>query len=174
MPKKLAGPPDAGSPQLNPPGQPQFGASAPVPDRPLIDMTRRFFVEHPITEAAIRRAFASMAGRGFDAIYVAGATDMFPHRVAIAEQVLATQLPAIALQHEYAGAGVLLSYSPPIAANFARLAHYVHKILKGADPGEIPIEQSSVITLTVNLATARALGITLPPATLFFATEVIE
>ncbi len=71
-------------------------------------------------------------------------------------------------------AGQLMSYAPDFVEQNRRLATFVDRILRDANPGELPSEQSTEIKLVVNLKTARALGITLPPAILILATEFIE
>ena len=83
-------------------------------------------------------------------------------------------LPAIYEGRDFADVGGLLSYGPNVADNFRRAAWYVDKILKGAKPGDLPIEQPTRFELVVNLKTAQELGLTIPPAILACATEVIE
>ena len=130
--------------------------------------------EEPATEAKIRSAMASVADQDIHAVYVHGSQQHFPLREFIADLMLSARLPAISLQLEHARAGLLMSYAPDYAEHYRRLATYVDKILKGADPGELPIEQPTIIKLVLNLKTATALGITLPFRTLAFATEYIE
>jgi putative ABC transport system substrate-binding protein len=83
-------------------------------------------------------------------------------------------LPAIYEVRDFADAGGLLSYGPNVVGNFRRVAWYVDKILKGAQPGDLPIEQPTRFELVVNLKTAKALGLTIPPSILALADEVIE
>jgi putative ABC transport system substrate-binding protein len=95
-------------------------------------------------------------------------------RARIVEFAREKKLPAIYETREFAEAGGLMSYGPNIAEQFRRSAYYVDRILKGAKPGDLPIEQPTKIELVVNLGTARALGITIPQAILSRADQVIE
>ena len=95
-------------------------------------------------------------------------------RLRIVEFAREKNLPAIYETREFAEAGGLMSYGPNIAAQFRRSAYYVDRILKGAKPGELPIEQPTRIELVVNLGTARALGLTIPREILANADQVIE
>jgi putative ABC transport system substrate-binding protein len=83
-------------------------------------------------------------------------------------------LPAIYEVRDFADAGGLLSYGPNVVGNCRRAAGYVDKILKGAQPGDLPMEQPTRFELVVNLRTAKALGLTIPPSILALADEVIE
>jgi putative tryptophan/tyrosine transport system substrate-binding protein len=84
------------------------------------------------------------------------------------------RLPAIFPDHDFAEAGGLMTYGPNLAANFRRAAAFVDKIVKGARPAGLPVERPMTFELVVNLKTAEALGLTIPPALLFQATEVIR
>jgi putative tryptophan/tyrosine transport system substrate-binding protein len=84
------------------------------------------------------------------------------------------QLPSIAGSSDYAGAGFLMSYGGLIGEQFRRGANYVDKIFKGAKPADLPVEQPTRFYLTVNQRTAKILGLTLSPALLLRADEVIQ
>jgi len=92
----------------------------------------------------------------------------------IAELALALRLPTITMFPEYAKAGGLMAYGPDIFAMYRPMGDMVGKVVRGARPADLPIERPSRMSLVVNLATARQLGITLPPALLGRADEVIE
>ena len=84
------------------------------------------------------------------------------------------KLPSVYTFREYIEVGGLIAYTPDYHDLFRRAASYVDKILKGAKPGELPIEQPTKFHLLINLKTARTLGVTLPPWLLVRADEVIE
>ncbi len=96
------------------------------------------------------------------------------HRTAIAQLALKRRLPTISAATVFAEAGVLMSYGPDLAALCRRAAVFVDKILKGARPGDIPVEQPTRFELVVNLKTAKALGVTVPPALRLRADRVLE
>ena len=84
------------------------------------------------------------------------------------------RLPAMYFAREFVEAGGLLSYATSYPDLFQRAAIYVHKILKGASPAELPVEQAIAFELVINVRTARSLGLNIPAATLVLADEVIE
>jgi len=92
----------------------------------------------------------------------------------IAELAVSNRLPSISAFREYAEAGGLMSYGQNLADNFRRAASYVDKILKGAKPGDLPVEQSTKFELVVNRKTARALGLTIPAGIMVLADRLIE
>jgi putative ABC transport system substrate-binding protein len=96
------------------------------------------------------------------------------HRGRIVALAAKSGLPAIYPEREFAVAGGLLAYGPNVADNFRRAAGYVDKILRGANPGDLPIEQPTRFELVINLKTAGELGLTVPLAILARADEVIE
>jgi putative ABC transport system substrate-binding protein len=95
-------------------------------------------------------------------------------RSRIAQYAIENKLPSVYTFREYIQAGGLIAYAPNYDDLFRRAASYVDKILKGTKPGDLPIEQPRMFQLFVNLKTARALGLTVPPRLLAVADEVIE
>jgi putative ABC transport system substrate-binding protein len=96
------------------------------------------------------------------------------HRVRLAELALASRLPTMSGEVGYAQAGGLMNYGPHIPESWHRAATYVDKILKGAKPADLPVEQPMKFALVINLKTAKELGLTIPPTLLFQADEVIR
>jgi putative ABC transport system substrate-binding protein len=99
---------------------------------------------------------------------------IFNQRSQIADLALRTRLPTISLFNSFPKVGGLMAYGPSLALMFKRAASYVDRILSGANPGELPIERPSKFELVINLKTAGALGLTVPPTLLARADEVIE
>ena len=96
------------------------------------------------------------------------------HRSRIADVALRSRLPTISGETGYAQAGGLMDYGPNIVDSWQRAALFVDKILKGAKPGDLPIEQPTKFELVINLKTAKALGLTIPPSLLLRADQVID
>lgn len=127
------------------------------------------------TQAGLNAAMARLAARPPDALYAAFSAGLIAgNRTAIAEFGLRHGVPVISGWGFMTDAGGLLSYAPDVPAMFRRSAYYVARILQGASPAELPIEQAAKIELVVNLGTARKLGLTLPPDLLLRADRVIE
>jgi putative ABC transport system substrate-binding protein len=121
----------------------------------------------------IAPAFERFKGRA-DALYVATDPLALTHRIRIHTLALAARLPTAAVFREFVDAGVLLSYGPNVPNQYGRTADYVDKILRGAKAGDIPVEQPTKFDLAINLTTAMALGLTVPPTLLARADEIIE
>jgi ABC-type uncharacterized transport system substrate-binding protein len=121
----------------------------------------------------IAPAFETLKDRA-DALYVVGDALVITHRVRINTLALIARLPTIYFVREYVEAGGLMSYGPSFPDLFRRAADYVDKILRGAKPGEIPVEQPTKFDLAINLTTAKALGLTIPESFLLRADEIVE
>jgi putative ABC transport system substrate-binding protein len=122
----------------------------------------------------LEQAFVTMVREGAQAFILQGDSVLFDYRDQIAEMALRSRLPAASLQKEYADAGFLLTYGADIRDLYRRAAGFVDKIFKGAKPADLPVEQPTKFELVINLKTAKALGITVPPSLLARADEVIE
>jgi putative ABC transport system substrate-binding protein len=109
-----------------------------------------------------------------EALYVSETAMLGAHLPQIADLAVKSQLPAIGQTRPSAEAGLLLPYGPDVPDLFRRAATYVDKILKGAKPGDLPVERPMKLELVLNLRTAKALGLTMPPSLLFQADEVIR
>jgi putative ABC transport system substrate-binding protein len=123
---------------------------------------------------ALEQAFATMVRERAQAFVMQGDSVLFNYRGQIAEMALRNRLPAASLQREYAEAGFLLTYGADIRDLYRRSAAFVDKIFKGAKPADLPVEQPTKYELVINLKTAKALGISVPPILLTRADEVIE
>ena len=122
----------------------------------------------------IDHAFAAMSKEGVGAVIVLVDVVFIDHRTQIADLAAARRLPAFYGPTDHVRAGGLMAYGPNVPATFRRAATYVDKILKGANPGDLPIEQPREFELVINLKTAKALGLTIPPSLLQRADQVIE
>jgi ABC-type uncharacterized transport system substrate-binding protein len=121
----------------------------------------------------IAPAFETLKGRA-QALYVAGDPLMITNRVRINTLALGARLPTTYNQREFVEAGGLMSYGPNFPDLFRRAGDYVDKILRGTKPADIPVEQPTKFDLVINLTTAKALGLEVPPTLLARADEVIE
>jgi putative ABC transport system substrate-binding protein len=117
--------------------------------------------------------FANMKGRA-DALYVVADPLLNTNRSRIHTLAMGARLPAIYNDREHVEAGGFMSYGPNFPDLYRRAAEYVDKILRGAKPGELPVEQPSRFDLAINLTTAKALGLTISPAFLARADAVVE
>ena len=118
-------------------------------------------------------AFEALKGRT-EALYIASDPLVLTNRVRISTLALGARLPTIYSFREYVEAGGLMSYGPNLPDLFRRAGDYVDKILRGAKPADIPVEQPTKFDLVINLTTAKALGLTVPLTLQAIADEVIE
>jgi putative ABC transport system substrate-binding protein len=124
--------------------------------------------------AELEGAFAAMARARAQGVIVLATPIFFGERQRLGELAIAHRLPTMFQIRDYAEAGGLMSYGADLADLYRRAAIPVDKILKGAKPGDIPIEQPTKFELIINLRTAKALGLTIPPSLLQRADQVIE
>jgi putative ABC transport system substrate-binding protein len=122
----------------------------------------------------VDRALALMARQRPDALFVPAAPLTFARRKEIVAFAATHRVPAAYGTREMAEAGGLISFGPNTMDMFRRAAGYVDKVLKGANPADIPVEQPTKFELVINLKTAKGLGLTIPPTLLVRADEVIE
>ena len=127
-----------------------------------------------LTPSEYQRGFAEIAQDRPDAIFVSSISEFFAYRQLIVELAGKTRLPAMYAWRDYVEAGALMAYGTDFAGLWRRLADDVHEVLNGAKPGDIPIYQPTKFEFLINLKAAKALGLTLPPALLARADEVIE
>jgi putative tryptophan/tyrosine transport system substrate-binding protein len=120
------------------------------------------------------RAFDAAARERPDAMVVYTTPITYSHRMQIVEFAARRRMPVMYSAREFVDAGGLMSYGPNFQALFRRAASYVDRIVKGAKPGDLPIEQPTKFELVINLKTAKALGLTIPPSLLARADQVIE
>ena len=120
------------------------------------------------------RAFATMAQEQAEAFMTMPSAMFWAHRTQIVALATQHRLTGIFPEREFAEAEGLMSYGPSVVASFHRAAAYVDKILKGTKPADMPIGQPMKFELALNLKTAQALGITIPPHLLILADEVIK
>ncbi len=131
-------------------------------------------VEEARSPDTIRTAIDRMVADRAAALMVVGDAVFFNQRKLIVEHAAALRLPGIYPEREYAEAGGLIAYGPSVPDNFRRAAGYVDRILRGEKPGDLPVEQPAKFELVINLKTAKAVGILIPPALPLLADEVIE
>jgi putative tryptophan/tyrosine transport system substrate-binding protein len=124
--------------------------------------------------AEFEAAFAAALRDGVQALYVAQSPIFLARRAEIVAMAARMRLPAIYFFREFVQAGGLMSYSSDLSDMYRRAATYADKILKGSNPGELPLQSSDKYELAVNLKTAKALGLTISEAFLLRADEVIE
>jgi putative ABC transport system substrate-binding protein len=120
------------------------------------------------------RSFAALNKDRPDGLYVLASTLMYANEKRTVGFALKSGLPSMYNRKQAADAGGLMSYGADVAASYRRVAYYVDKILKGAKPSELPIEQPTKFDLAINLKTAKQIGVTIPPDLLGRATKIIR
>jgi putative ABC transport system substrate-binding protein len=128
-------------------------------------------VQHPDD---LEGAFAAMTRERAEALLLVPGPFFGTHRTRLLHLVAESRLPAIASDKPFVHQGGLMAYGPQSGYGGRRAAAYVDKILKGAKPADLPVEQGMNSELVINLKTAQALGLTIPPALLLLADEVIR
>jgi putative ABC transport system substrate-binding protein len=124
--------------------------------------------------AGLDRAFAALAQARPDAFLTTVEPFTVRHRQRIVDFAAQHRLPAMYEEREFVDAGGLMAYGPSLAANYRRAATYMDKLLRGAKPADLPVEQPTKFELVLNLKTAKALGLTIPQSILLRADEVIR
>jgi putative ABC transport system substrate-binding protein len=134
----------------------------------------KILVVEASTPQEIENAFAIMARENAGAVIVGSAPFFALQRQQIVDLALKYRMPSMFGNRDYVEAGGLMGYGGTRTENYVRSATYVDKILKGAKPGDLPVEQPALFELVVNLKTAKALGLTIPKTILLRADEVIQ
>ena len=122
----------------------------------------------------IAPAFEALIKDRLEALYVVGDPLLATNRIRPNTLALGARLPTSYSSREFVEVGGLMSYGPSLPDLFRRAAEYADKILRGAKPADLPVEQPSKFDLVINLVAAKALGLTVPPTLLARAEEVIE
>ena len=120
------------------------------------------------------KVFAGLNKQRPDGLYVPTSPLMRANQKRIAGFALKIRLPSVSGNTEYVDAGGLMSYGADLSDSYRRVAYYVDKILKGAKPADLPVEQPTKFELVINLKTARQIGLTIPPNVLARADRVIK
>jgi putative ABC transport system substrate-binding protein len=119
-------------------------------------------------------AFDRIRGRGCEALLIPADPILFRHRTKLAQLAAQHRLPTMYGMREYVDAGGLMAYAVSFSDLYRRAATYVDRILRGAKPADLPVEQPAKFELVINLKTAKALGLSIPPSLLLRADQVIE
>jgi putative ABC transport system substrate-binding protein len=120
------------------------------------------------------KVFAALNKQRPDGLYALTSGVMRPNRKRIAGFALKSRLPSVSSSEEFVDAGGLMSYAADDADSYRRVAYYVDKILKGAKPADLPVEQPTKFELVINLKTAKQIGVTIPQSLLYRADKVIK
>src|SRR5215813_10043660 len=127
------------------------------------------------TADGFEKVFAAMVKQRPDGIYVSGGGQLInANQKRIAGLAIKSRLPSMSINREFVDAGVLMSYGADLADSYRRVAYFVDRILKGAKPADLPVEQPTKFELVINLKTAKQIGLTTPPDLLARATKIIR
>jgi putative ABC transport system substrate-binding protein len=140
----------------------------------ILEISLTDMVVEESTASEYRRVFREIAPHPPDAIIVSSTSELFAYRKLIVDLAENSRLPAMYSARDYVEAGGLMAYETDLAELFRRMADDVHQILNGAKPADIPIYQPTKFEFLINLKAVKALGLTIPPALLAVADEVIE
>jgi putative ABC transport system substrate-binding protein len=142
------------------------------------DAVRKLGLQSHVVEARtpeeFDRAFARLSVESVNGVVLLADSSLIEHAQKIAELAQAARLPTAFLRRENVEAGGLMSYGGNIPYQFRQAAFYVDRILKGAKPADLPVEQPTKLEFVINLKTTKALGLTIPPGLLAITDEVIE
>jgi ABC-type uncharacterized transport system substrate-binding protein len=154
------------------------GPMSPSADRAFIDFALQLGLklENSVVKdlAELERTMAAISRQGVDAVYLRMAGFVFNQLAQVTTLAAVRRLPTFGPLRELPEAGGLFSYGQSLEDIYRRAATFVDKILKGAKPADLPVEQPTKIELVINLKTAKALGLTIPPSLLLRADQVIE
>src|SRR5262249_45374925 len=128
----------------------------------------------PAVENDYDEIFARRATEHFDAVNVIGLPFNYQNATRICQLALRHRIPAVSETANWEKFGLLLTYGQDLSWTYARGAEYIDKVLRGAKPSELPVEQATKLQLTIYLKTAKELDLTVPPSLLSRADEVIE
>ena len=120
------------------------------------------------------KVFAALSKQRPDGLYVGGGPLMYPNRKRIADLALKSRLPSMYVRRDFVDAGGLMYYGADLADSYQRVAYYVDRILKGAKPADLPVEQPTKFELVINLKTAKQIGVTIAPEVLARANRLIK
>jgi len=154
----------------NPATMPQFRETATAGDTLGLKLMP-FDIRFP---EGIEPAFAAAVRQKVQGVLIISDSETIAHRTQLGSAALKANLPTMFANKAYLQGGGLMSYGPDIVAMFHRAAYYVDKILKGAKPADLPVEQPTKIELVINLKAAKELGLTIPQSVLLRADEVIQ
>jgi putative ABC transport system substrate-binding protein len=133
------------------------------------------FERLPVRDAgALPEVFAAAGRAGAQAVFVMDDGAMTKLRGPFLQHAARRSLPVVSIYKDFAEAGGLFAYGPDLGHVYRRAAHFVARILKGTKPSELPVEQADTFHFVINLKTAKALGLTIPPSLLLRANQVIE